>query len=89
MLYIDKDALPEHAKIAQNFLDRSPSGPKAAIQMGEPLEIMGLLPDEETDSVFTDADKRNCWAYCGESMKFLRNGDLMIADNALWWGRTV
>lgn len=78
---------PEHAKIAQEFFDRSPSGHKIALRTGEAREILKLLPDEETDLVFIDADKQNYRAYYQESMRILRNGGLILADNVLWYGR--
>jgi caffeoyl-CoA O-methyltransferase len=78
---------PEHAKIAQNFFDRSPSGFKITLRLGEALEILKTLPDAKTDLVFIDADKRVYSAYYRESMRILRNGGLILADNALWYGR--
>ncbi|MCL5024084.1 MAG: class I SAM-dependent methyltransferase [Nitrospirae bacterium] len=77
----------EHAKIAQNFFDRSPGGFKITLCLGEALEILKTLPDGKTDLVFIDADKRNYSAYYGESMRILRTGGLILADNALWYGR--
>jgi caffeoyl-CoA O-methyltransferase len=78
---------PDHAKIAQEFFDRSPNGFKVALRLGEALEILKTLPDAETDLVFIDADKQNYSAYYRESMRILRNGGLILADNALWYGR--
>ncbi len=78
---------PDHAKIAQDFFDRSPSGPKITLRLGEALEILRTLPDAKTDLVFIDADKQNYSAYYRESMRILRNGGLILADNALWYGR--
>lgn len=78
---------PAHAKIAQDFFDRSPSGLKITPRLGEALEILKTLPDAETDLVFIDADKQNYSAYYRESMRILRNGGLILADNALWYGR--
>jgi caffeoyl-CoA O-methyltransferase len=78
---------PDHAKIAQNFFDRSISGFKITLRLGDALEILKTLPDAETDLVFIDADKRNYGAYYEESMRILRNGGLILADNALWYGR--
>ncbi len=77
----------DHARLAQAFFDRSPSGPKITLRLGEALEILRDLPDEKTDLVFIDADKQNYSAYYGESMRILRNGGLILADNALWYGR--
>ena len=78
---------PDHAKIAQDFFDRSRSGFKITLRMGEALEILKTLPDAKTDLVFIDADKQNYSAYYRESMRILRNGGLILADNALWYGR--
>lgn len=85
ILTIEHD--PAHAKIAQNFFDRSPSGFKITLRMGEALEVLKTLPDAKTDLVFIDADKRNYSAYYREAMRILQSGGLILADNALWYGR--
>ena len=77
----------EHANIAQEFFDRSPDCHKITLRMGEALEILRTLPDAKTDLVFIDADKHNYSAYYRESMRLLRKGGLILADNALWYGR--
>ncbi len=77
---------PDLAKIAQNFFNQSPSVSKINLRIGEALEILKTLPDEKTDLVFIDADKRNYSAYYRESMRILRIGGLILADNALWYG---
>jgi caffeoyl-CoA O-methyltransferase len=78
---------PHFAKIARDFFDRSPSGLKIKLVTGEGLEVLRTLPDEKTDLVFIDADKLNYGAYYRESMRILRNGGFLLADNALWYGR--
>ena len=78
---------PDHARTAQDFFNRSPSGFKINLLIGEAMEILETLPDEKTDLVFIDADKRNYSAYYRESMRILRTGGLILADNALWYGR--
>ena len=78
---------PDHAKIAQGFFNRSPHGEKITIGRGEALEILKSLPDVKTDLVFIDADKRNYSAYYRESMRILRIGGIILADNVLWYGR--
>src|ERR1700690_240071 len=77
----------DHAKIAQSFFDRSPAGLKISLRLGDAIEILKTLPDAKTDLVFIDADKRHYGAYYEESMRILRNGGLILADNALWYGR--
>ncbi len=76
-----------YAKIAQDFFDRCPDGFKITLAPGNALELLKTLPDAGTDLVFIDADKQNYSAYYTESMRILRNGGLILADNALWYGR--
>jgi caffeoyl-CoA O-methyltransferase len=78
---------PEHARIARDFFARSPSGVKITLRLGNALDVLKTLPGAETDLVFIDADKQNYCAYYRESMRILRNGGLILADNALWYGR--
>lgn len=78
---------PEHARIAGGFFDRSPAGPRITLRQGDALSILKTLPEAATDIVFIDADKSNYGAYYMESMRILRNGGLILADNALWYGR--
>jgi len=85
VLTIDHD--PEHAGIARNFFNRSPEKDKIDLRLGDALDILESLPDGQTDLVFIDADKRDYKAYYEQSMRILRNGGLILADNALWYGR--
>ncbi len=78
---------PDYAKIAQGFFDRRPSGKKINLRIGDALEILKSLKNAETDLVFIDADKQNYIAYYEESMRIVRNGGLILADNSLWYGR--
>jgi len=77
----------DHAKIAQGFFDRSSSRPRITLQTGDALDVLRTLPDAKTDLVFIDADKRDYSAYYEEAMRMLRPGGLILADNALWYGR--
>jgi caffeoyl-CoA O-methyltransferase len=78
---------PAHAKIAKEFFDRSPAGSRITLHLGDALEILRTLPGGETDLVFIDADKGNYSAYYTESMRILRQGGVLLADNVLWYGR--
>ncbi len=78
---------PDYAKIAQGYFNRSPSGSKIKIRMGEALDILKNLPDAWADLIFIDADKKNYIAYYAEAMRIVRSGGLILADNALWYGR--
>jgi caffeoyl-CoA O-methyltransferase len=85
ILTIEKN--PEHAAIARQFFTRSSSGYKITLRLGEAVEILKSLPEAKTDLVFIDADKQSYMAYYEESMRILRSGGLILADNALWYGR--
>lgn len=78
---------PEHAEIARKFFNRSPDGYKITLCQGEAPAILKDLPDGKTDLVFIDADKENYVQYYRESMRIVRGGALILADNALWYGR--
>ena len=80
---------PEHARIARQFFNQSPASFKITLQEGEALEILESLPNSETDLIFIDADKQNYSAYYRESMRILRDGGWILADNALWYGRVL
>jgi caffeoyl-CoA O-methyltransferase len=81
------DYNPDYAKIARSFFDRSPSGFKIKLKVGEAIQVLKTLPAERTDLVFIDADKQKYADYYKESMRILRDGGLILADNALWYGR--
>jgi caffeoyl-CoA O-methyltransferase len=75
------------ADIAQAFFARSPHSDKIDLRLGEAINILQSLPDKSVDLVFIDADKINYPAYFRESMRILREGGLILADNVLWYGR--
>jgi caffeoyl-CoA O-methyltransferase len=87
LLTIERDE--QHAKIAKGFFERSGSGSRITLRLGEAIDILKTLPDAGTDLVFIDADKQNYSAYYRESMRILRKGGLILADNALWYGRVL
>lgn len=77
----------KHAAIARGFFDRSPFGRKIDLRVGNALDILENLPDGRTDLVFIDADKQNYTAYYRESLRILKDGGWILADNTLWYGR--
>jgi len=79
----------DHARIAQDFFDRSASGHKITLKFGNALEVLKTLPQAKTDLVFLDADKRDYSACYMESMRLVRPGGFILADNALWYGRVL
>jgi caffeoyl-CoA O-methyltransferase len=82
------EAREHHAQIAQKYFDLSPHGHKIQILLGDATRT---LPDlnEQFDFMFIDADKANYPFYYDTLLPKLRNGGLMVIDNALWGGEVV
>lgn len=78
-----------YARIAQSFFDRSPHGHKIRIAFGHAIETLRRLLDESADFIFIDADKASYPLYYEESVRLVRKGGLIVADNVLWSGRVL
>lgn len=83
------DVSEEHATIARRYFDRSPHGKKIRLVLGPAAETLRQIPDGSVDFVFIDADKESYPAYYEESVRIVRSGGLITADNVLWSGRVL
>ena len=84
------DIDPAAVSIAQRFFAKSPHGGKIIVQLGDALEYVESLPEqEELDLVFLDADKSRYVAYYEAVLPHVRQGGLIVADNTLWSGRVL
>ncbi len=79
---------PRAIEFAQTFFDRSPHGHKITPLFGNAMETVPTL-DESYDLVFIDADKRNYFNYLKLTEPKVRDGGLIIIDNALWKGQVL
>jgi caffeoyl-CoA O-methyltransferase len=82
------DVDPKAEAIAKRYFARSPHGKKIQVRMGPALETIRSLKDP-LDLVFIDADKENYPAYYDAVFPLVRQGGLIVADNALWSGRVL
>ncbi|MGD8890554.1 MAG: class I SAM-dependent methyltransferase [Desulfobacterales bacterium] len=73
-----------YAEIAQRYFKKSPYGAKIQLKLGPALESLKLLPDENSDFVFIDADKPSYGLYFDEALRILKPGGLVFVDNVLW-----
>lgn len=84
------DIDPDAVAIAQSFWDRSPHGKKIRSVLGKAADTIGALPkDHVFDLVFLDADKAAYITYYELALPLVRQGGLIVADNALWSGAVL
>jgi predicted O-methyltransferase YrrM len=78
-----------HAEFARRHLARAGVADRVEVRVGRALDILPALDGERFDAVFLDADKEPLPTYFEWSIRLLRPGGLLIADNALWGGRVL
>ena len=70
-------------------LEASPFGNKVRLIIDDAEKYAATLPDESFDMIFIDADKRRYPQYLELSIRLLRPGGFIIADNTLWDGQVA
>ena len=73
----------EYADIALRYFKKVRFGNKIKIKLAPAIETLRQIPDKTIDLIFIDADKISYPLYYNESMRILKNGGLIIADNVL------
>lgn len=82
------DASPVNSKLAQEFLRKGRLMNKVRFLVGNALELIDRAKGT-FDIVFIDIEKEDYPSAYEKAKKRIRPGGLLIADNALWWGRVV
>jgi len=80
---------PSHAEFARRYLARAGVAERVEVRVGRALDLLPALDGERFDAVFLDADKEPLPTYFEWSLRLLRPGGLLVADNALWGGRVL
>jgi caffeoyl-CoA O-methyltransferase len=78
-----------NAAIARRYFDGSPYGGKIQLKIGPAIDTLKEIPDGSSDFVFIDADKASYPLYYEESVRILKTGCIIAADNTLWSGRVL
>lgn len=78
-----------HAEFARRHLARAGVADRVEVRVGRALDLLPALDGERFDAVFLDADKEPLPTYFDWSLRLLRPGGLLVADNALWGGRVL
>lgn len=82
------DTSAVNSKLAQEYLRKGRQMNKVRFLVGNAIELIESVKDS-FDLVFIDIDKENYPVAYEKAKKKLRPGGLLIADNALWWGRVL
>jgi len=76
----------KHADFAERWVAKSDVAAKIRIFRGSGREILPTIQAESADAVFLDADKASYPDYLKESLRIVRPGGLIMADNAFAFG---
>jgi caffeoyl-CoA O-methyltransferase len=82
------DIDPETRATAARYITEAGLDAKIVQHLGDALQIIPQL-NEVFDLVFIDADKENYIAYFEKVIAKVRTGGVILADNALWYGRVL
>ena len=84
--YTDGD--PENARRAQSYFRRAGVAGRIVILVGDAVRLIDRVPGQ-FDLIFNDVDKHQYPAAFRKALPRLRRGGLLVADNALWFGRVA
>ena len=84
--YTDGD--PENARRAQSYFRRAGVAGRIVILVGDAVRLIDRVPGQ-FDLIFNDVDKHQYPAAFRKAVPRLRRGGLLVADNALWFGRVA
>lgn len=77
---------PQHADFAERWVAKSDVAARIRILRGSGKDILPTFPAGSADAVFLDADKSSYPQYLQESLRIVRQGGLIMADNAFAFG---
>ncbi|HTV74020.1 MAG TPA: O-methyltransferase [Candidatus Acidoferrales bacterium] len=89
---ITLEANPTHAAVARENIARAGLAPIVEVRLGQAGDTLAQLVaqgEEPFDFVFIDADKPGYPAYFEWSMKLVRPGSVIIADNVVRDGKVI
>ena len=73
----------------RRYLDQSPLRNKINLHIGDAVDIIPRLEENEYDMAFIDADKRAYKTYYDLVFDKVRKGGIILADNTLWDGKVI
>jgi predicted O-methyltransferase YrrM len=86
------EAVPAHAKVARENIERAGYADRVEVRLGRALETLPQLAADGLgpfDFIFLDADKRTYPEYLEWCIKLSRRGTMIVADNVVRGGAVV
>ena len=82
------DGSEENASQARKFIERAGVADRVVVQVGDALELLEQT-EGSFDLIFNDVDKHDYPRVFDQALPRIRQGGLLITDNALWSGRVT
>jgi predicted O-methyltransferase YrrM len=86
---VSLEAEARNARVAKENLRELGLEGRVEVREGLALEQMRSFDDDAFDLVLVDADKENYSNYLDESVRLLRDGGVLLVDNAFAFGRVL
>jgi caffeoyl-CoA O-methyltransferase len=80
---------PTCADFAERWIARSDVAGRVQVFRGAAQDILPTFAADSADVAFLDADKENYPLYLRESLRIVRRGGLLLADNAFAFGQLL
>jgi caffeoyl-CoA O-methyltransferase len=80
---------PAHVKFAREWIAESDVKDKVVVIEGKGTEVLATMADDSADAAFLDADKGNYPQYLEASLRIVKQGGLILVDNAFAFGQIL
>jgi caffeoyl-CoA O-methyltransferase len=77
----------KHADFAERWIARSDVAGKIEVHRGPGAEVLARFAADSADAAFLDADKGSYPIYLKECLRIVRQGGLIMVDNAFAFGQ--
>ena len=78
-----------HATFARQWIERSDQRGRIEVRVGDAADTLRTVPAGSADAMFLDADKTGYVTYLQHSLRILRPGGILLADNVLASGEVA
>lgn len=78
---------PRHANFAEHWIAKSDVAGMIEVHRGDGRDVLPRFADGSADAAFIDADKIGYPLYLRECLRIVRDGGLIVADNAFAFGQ--